>query len=237
MTKIVYTPIIDGEKSVFIYKSNIFESDFIDEIKGFLEKQDYKDGHCVSGREIPRKQIWYQKQGKYFCSDWKQRYDRWVAQPSYPKLLDLISEKIYQDKDIKKTLESHSIQYPNINSCLINKYRDGNDSIRAHRDTHLSFGPNPVIIGLSIGESRILRVRRLHNPNVFKSLKVEKSSDENIDFVLEENSIFVMAGYSQIYFSHEIPKMEDKGTRYSLTFREFIDKSNDNKSNYNKLNI
>ena len=122
------------------------------------------------------------------------------------------------------------------NYILMSLYRDGNDSIRAHRDTHLSFGPNPVIIGLSIGESRILRVRRLHNPNVFKSLKVEKSSDENIDFVLEENSIFVMAGYSQIYFSHEIPKMEDKGTRYSLTFREFIDKSNDNKSNDNKSN-
>lgn len=225
MTKIVYTPIINGHKSVFIYKSNIFEVEFIKEIKSFLEKQDYKNGHCVSGREIPRKQLWYQTNRKYFCSDWKNRYDRWESQPTYPKLLDLISDKINQNIDIKNTLELHSIKYPNINSCLINKYRDGNDSIRAHRDTHLSFGANPVIIGLSIGESRILRVRRLHNPNVFKSLKVEKNSDENIDFILEENSVFIMAGYSQTYFSHEIPKMDEKRTRYSLTFREFIDKS------------
>ena len=114
------------------------------------------------------------------------------------------------------------MEIPAINSCLINKYRDGNDSIRAHRDTYLSFGETPIIIGLSIGESRILRVRKLHNPDVFKSLKVERESDETIDFVLENNSVFVMAGYSQTYFSHEVPKMENKEHRYSLTFREYI---------------
>ena len=114
------------------------------------------------------------------------------------------------------------MEIPNINSCLINKYRDGNDSIRAHRDTYLSFGEIPVIIGISVGDSRILRVRKLHNPGVFKSLKVERDTDETIDFVLENNSVFVMAGYSQIYFSHEVPKMENKGVRYSLTFREYL---------------
>ena len=70
-----------------------------------------------------------------------------------------------------------------ISGCLVNKYRDGDDSIRAHRDTYVVFGEHPIIIGISIGDSRILRVRRLHNPEIFKSLKVQKASDENIDFL------------------------------------------------------
>ena len=225
MTQIIYTPIIEGNKSIFLYKSNFFDNDFVEKIKQFVLSKDYRDGQCVSGREIPRKQLWFQKENKYFCKSWKNRYDRWEAASEYPDLLVEIANKIKEDKSLLETLLEHGINLESmdINSCLINKYRDGDDSIRAHRDTYLSFGKLPIIIGVSLGESRILRVRRLHNPDVFKSLKVQKSSDENIDFLLEDNSLFVMAGYSQTYFSHEIPKMSTKNTRYSLTFREFID--------------
>jgi alkylated DNA repair dioxygenase AlkB len=222
MTKVVYTPIIDGNKSVFLYKSNIFDDTLKDNLTRFVKEQTYRDGRCVSGREIPRKQLWFQKDGKYFCDSWKNRYDRWVSVKEYPDILEQVAKRIYDCDEITNTLKEHGITLPDINSCLINKYRDGNDSIRAHRDTYLSFGDFPVIIGISLGDSRILRVRRLHYPELFKSMKVQKDSDEHIDFLLEDNSIFVMAGYSQKYFSHEIPKMEDKECRYSLTFREFI---------------
>ena len=222
MTKVVYTPIIDGNKSVFLYKSNMFANDFRNTLEKFVLEQSYRDGKCVSGREIPRKQLWFQKDGKYFCDSWKSRYDRWESVKDYPDILEEVAKKIYECDAIIDTLKEHNITLPNINSCLINKYRDGNDSIRAHRDTYLSFGDFPVIIGISLGDSRILRVRRLHSPELYKSMKVLKESDEHIDFLLEDNSIFVMAGYSQKYFSHEIPKMDDKDCRYSLTFREFI---------------
>ena len=225
MTQIIYTPIIDGNKSIFLYKSNFFEVNFVEKIKEFVISKSYRDGQCVSGREIPRKQLWFQKNQKYFCKSWKNRYERWESALEYPKLLVEIANKIKENKSLSKILLEHGVNLDdmNINSCLINKYRDGEDSIRAHRDTYLSFGNYPIIIGVSIGDSRILRVRRLHNPEVFKSLKVQKSSDENIDFLLENNSLFIMAGYSQTYFSHEIPKMDSKNTRYSLTFREFIE--------------
>lgn len=222
MTNIVYSPIIDGKKSIFLYKSNFFTKELFEEIRQFVKSQDYKDGKCVSGKEIPRKQLWFQKDGEYFCKSWKQRYERWEAFHEYPEILDKIVTEIKNNKELNKTLNQHDIEIPDINSCLINQYRDGNDSIRAHRDTHLSFGENPIIIGVSIGDERILRVRRLHNPEVFKSLKVHRESDENIDFQLEENSIFIMAGYSQTFFSHEIPKMPEKKERFSMTFRKFI---------------
>ena len=223
MTQIIYTPIIDGNKSIFLYKSNIFEPSFKERIKTFLDSEEYCDGQCVSGREIPRKQRWYQKEGKYFCNSWKNRYERWESANEYPTILNEIAAKIKSNKELCEVLTQHDIDLEsmNINSCLINQYRTGDDSIRAHRDTYLSFGKHPIIIGISMGDSRILRVRKLHNPEIFKSLKVEKSSDENIDFLLEDNSLFVMAGYSQTYFSHEVPKMSNKGMRFSLTFREF----------------
>ena len=47
------------------------------------------------------------------------------------------------------------IQIPKINSCLVNKYRNGDDSIRPHRDTPDSFGFYPSIIGLSLGSSKV----------------------------------------------------------------------------------
>lgn len=227
MTQITYTPIIDGNKSVFVYKSNIFNDDLKLKIKSFIEAQDYRDGQCVSGREIPRKQLWFQREGKYFCNSWKNRYNRWEPVGDYPALLEEVSLAIKNNEELKTTLIEHGVNLEemDINSCLINKYRDGEDSIRAHRDTYLSFGKHPIILGISFGDSRILRVRRLHHPEVFKSLKVQRNSDENIDFLLEDNSLFIMAGYSQIYFSHEVPKMENKSVRYSLTFRHFIDES------------
>jgi alkylated DNA repair dioxygenase AlkB len=228
MSQVVYTPIIDNNKSVFYYSANVLSNALLDEVTEWLTQQTYIDGHCglsgkqsgLSGKQIPRQQLWFQKDNNYFCREWKVRYPRWKPQKDYPKLLDRISTILLEH--IRPILDKHNLEIPTINSCLINKYRDGNDSIRAHRDTYLSFGETPVIIGVSIGDSRILRVRKLHNPDVFKSLKVERESDENIDFVLENNSVFVMAGYSQIYFSHEVPKMENKGQRYSLTFREYL---------------
>ena len=44
----------------------------------------------------------------------------------------------------------------------------------------------------------------------------------DFEMELEDNSLFIMGGASQKYYSHEIPKSESKDTRYSLTFREFI---------------
>ena len=220
MSHVIYTPIIDGEKSIFLYQNNILSPSLLNNLKHFLEDQTYINGYCISGKEIPRQQLWFQKDGKYFCDKWKNRYARWESKNDYPALFEDINKEICTK--VIEILKKHGIEYPNINSCLINKYRDGNDSIRAHRDTPLSFGHTPVVLGVSIGDSRLFRVRRLDNPDSFKSLKVSKESSENIDFMLEDNSLFIMAGYSQKYFSHEIPKMENKGVRYSLTLREFI---------------
>ena len=109
MTQIIYTPIIESNKSIFLYKSNFFERDFVKQIKEFVLSKDYKDGYCVSGREIPRKQLWFQKDNKYFCKSWKNRYDRWEAANEYPDILRKIAINIKKYKDLSKTLLKHGI--------------------------------------------------------------------------------------------------------------------------------
>ena len=48
---------------------------------------------------------------------------------------------------------------------------------------------------------------------------------KTIKIELEPNSMFVMSGASQKYFSHELLKSDVKGVRWSLTFRKYLDHS------------
>ena len=112
--------------------------------------------------------------------------------------------------NIKKIFEEHNFSQkyiPNINSCLINYYEDGTKFIPPHKDTHLSFGLNPTIIGISYGDTRIFTI---------------KNTKEKYSFNLESGSMFIMAGSSQRYYTHETEKSNTNKSRFSLTFREFI---------------
>ena len=45
----------------------------------------------------------------------------------------------------------------------------------------------------------------------------------NRKITLESGSMLIMSGTTQKYYSHEIPKTDEKkNIRYSLTFREYI---------------
>ena len=111
------------------------------------------------------------------------------------------------------------------NSCLINKYRNSNDSIKPHRDNLLSFGAEPIIGILSIGCHRdILFYRVKYDKNNPRKMRRDKEKKElNRKITLESGSLLIMSGTTQKYYSHEIPKTEEKkNTRYSLTFREYL---------------
>ena len=142
---------------------------------------------------------------------------------NYEEELIKIQKKIQNFADNLHTIEHDNlIQIPKINSCLINKYRDGNDSIKPHRDTCYSFGYYPTVLGISIGEERTMSIKKInYNPNNINSLKHDLNTDLNLDIKLEDNSLFIMAGASQKYFTHEIPKYSNNNVRYSL-IREYI---------------
>ena len=49
---------------VFIYEQNIFPPEFMIELRKWLDNQNFKDGFSLEGKQIPRQQIWFQKDMK-----------------------------------------------------------------------------------------------------------------------------------------------------------------------------
>lgn len=98
------------------------------------------------------------------------------------------------------------------NAALANLYRDGHDSVDWHSDDEASLGENPMIASVSLGETRRFELR--HRTD--KSLTVQK-------IALTHGSVLLMAGSTQRYWEHRVPK--DAKTvlpRINLTFRHLI---------------
>ncbi len=197
---------INGEEAKFMYINNILTSYELNNLVSYLDNLEFRKGKLGKTKEIPRLQLWYHQKEKYFCEEWKFKYDRWESNTYSPYLLDI------QNKINSLTKNFVSNDKLNFNSCLINKYRNGSDSIKPHRDTPLSFGEYPTISGLSLKSERKIVIKPIN----------KELYNEEFEFLLEPNSLFIMSGASQKYFTHEIPKCESDLERYSLTFREHL---------------
>lgn len=96
------------------------------------------------------------------------------------------------------------------NSVLANLYRDGRDSMGYHADDEKELGLNPVIASLSLGDARLFR---LHH----------KKRRKNLDMVLEQGDLLIMAGALQHHWVHALPKTRQAKTpRINLTFRKIL---------------
>lgn len=94
------------------------------------------------------------------------------------------------------------------NSVLLNRYRDGRDSMGWHSDDEPELGTNPCIASLSLGASRVFRLQ--HRKDKERKLKIE----------LTHNSLLVMRGSLQHHWRHQVPKTQRAvGERINLTFR------------------
>lgn len=95
------------------------------------------------------------------------------------------------------------------NICLANFYRNGQDSMGWHADDEKELGSNPVIASVNFGAPRAFHFRH----------KSDKNLKEKI--ILENGSILIMAGKTQHYYKHQLPKTAKKiGPRVNLTFRK-----------------
>lgn len=207
---------INGEESRFIYIKNILSPNDLEILETWLQNKSFISGKCISGKEIPRKQLWYHNEGKYFCDTWKVKYDRWKSQ-IYDNFLLEFQNKI--NTIVNEKLNNNIF----FNSCLINYYRNGEDTIKPHRDTPDSFGIYPIIANYSYGTTRNMLIKKIdYNPDNLNSLKHDKNDHMNIDINLEHNSLLIMSGASQKYFTHEIPIFNTNKSRVSFTFRKHI---------------
>lgn len=140
------------------------------------------------------------------------------------------------------------------NSCLINRYADGDSSVAWHSDAEKLFGIAPTIASVSIGTAREFLVRRkvrskrtstevdsigakrtrreeLPVVDVRSSGETVVEGDKGEDpskfcFQLGNGDVLVMRGNMQRDWEHAVPKRKAvRGTRLSLTFRTVLEPS------------
>ncbi|WP_414493083.1 alpha-ketoglutarate-dependent dioxygenase AlkB family protein [Stenotrophomonas maltophilia] len=94
------------------------------------------------------------------------------------------------------------------NSVLLNRYRDGRDSMGWHSDDEPELGPSPLIASLSLGSARRFLLRRRDDPA------------RKAEFLLGHGDLLLMGGSTQRYYQHALPKAARiRGERINLTFR------------------
>lgn len=98
-----------------------------------------------------------------------------------------------------------------LNSCLVNLYRDGSDSVAWHSDDEPELGAEPLIYSLSLGSTRKFSIRH-------------KRARTRHDYRLGHGDLVIMRGTSQEDYEHCVPKTKQVvGPRLNLTFRRFRD--------------
>jgi alkylated DNA repair dioxygenase AlkB len=94
------------------------------------------------------------------------------------------------------------------NSVLVNRYRDGRDSMGWHADDERELGDEPLIASVSLGAVRTLRFR------------ARSATKFDAAVSLASGSLLLMAGRTQQLYQHALPKTREAvGERINLTFR------------------
>jgi alkylated DNA repair dioxygenase AlkB len=92
-----------------------------------------------------------------------------------------------------------------LNSCLANWYRDGNDSMGWHADREREL--RDAIVSVTLGAERGFQLR-------------EGRRGKALSIVLQHGSVLVMTVASQSRYAHRVPKARCASGRLNLTFRQ-----------------
>ena len=106
---------------------------------------------------------------------------------------------------LKTMVEKHTTT--DYNSCLLNLYHNGEESMGWHSDDEAALGKFTSIASLSLGAERKFSLKH-------------KTSKKTVSLSLEPGSLLVMKGSTQTHWAHCLPKMKNiEFPRVNLTFR------------------
>lgn len=115
---------------------------------------------------------------------------------AFTPIISSLAHKIYEITGIQFT------------TCLLNLYRNGQDSNGWHSDDEKELGKNPPIASLSFGATRKFKLRK------------KDDHQQKLDIDLKNGSLLLMLGETQHTWQHQIPKTKKEvGERINLTFR------------------
>jgi alkylated DNA repair dioxygenase AlkB len=144
------------------------------------------------GRDVamPRLTGWYGDPGAtYTYSRLRNEPASWT--PSLRHLRNGLNDSLFVD----------------LNSCLVNWYRDGNDSMGWHSDREPEL--RDAIVSVTLGAERVFQLR-------------EGRRGPPISVALPHGSVLVMSIASQQRFAHRVPKQSGAGERLNLAFRKVV---------------
>ncbi len=140
------------------------------------------------------------------------RLTAWMAEPNVTYTYSGIAHSgngIQGTTAELRALVSARLDVP-FNFVLLNRYRDGADSMGWHADAEPELGAHPVIASLSLGSGRRFKLRRR-----------DRSAVMDID--LPGGSLLIMYGESQRHWQHSVPKTARRvGQRINLTLRRVL---------------
>eukprot|EP01084_Bolivina_argentea_P080823 146380_1 len=134
-------------------------------------------------------------------------------------------------QEIKSKIETHLAHKKDeeignrFNFCLVNRYKDGNDTIGFHKDDEKDLLVSSSIAGVSFGASRDIIFKHQDIVRKKKRNKDKESDPENegvrcVKLELKSGSLFVIRHPTNAYWYHSIPKRAKiKKVRVSLTYR------------------
>ncbi|XOV81091.1 MAG: alpha-ketoglutarate-dependent dioxygenase AlkB [Aestuariibacter sp.] len=180
----------------------VYEPDFLNGEEADILMQSLQDtlawrqDHIrVCGRDvlIPRLQAWYGEP---------------EAQYTYSGLLMTPHDWTRTLRDLKTRCEQRCDC--RFNSVLANLYRDGSDSMGMHSDDEPELGALPTIASLTLGATRVFKLKHKHTAEV-------------VDLPLGNGSLLVMKGKTQQFWQHGINKTKRSvAARMNLTFRYIL---------------
>ncbi|MGH3328423.1 MAG: alpha-ketoglutarate-dependent dioxygenase AlkB [Streptomycetales bacterium] len=165
---------------------------WVDHVPGWLHS------HDVLFELLLREAPWRQRQ--------RQIYDRVVDEP---RLVVGYSDLAALPGRLEKIRAVLSARYGvELDSVLVNLYRDGRDSVAWHRDTVRRLMPEPLVATVSLGHRRRFLVRPYGGGPT--ALRLTPG----------EGDLVVMGGLCQHEWEHTVPKEpRGAGARMSITLR------------------
>ncbi len=155
---------------------------------------------------IPRKQVAFGDVGtSYKFAGVTVQANPWTGD-------DLLSKTLLKIKDKVELFTGKTFNF-----VLLNRYKDGESYIGAHRDDEKELGDEPTIAAVSFGAKRELvfaPYKFIPLPDILPLVK------DKIHIPLEHGSLCVMLNKTNTYWTHCLPKNPKIAEpRISLTFR------------------
>ncbi|MEJ2041704.1 MAG: alpha-ketoglutarate-dependent dioxygenase AlkB [Reinekea sp.] len=173
-----------------------WNEDWFNLFNSLKQKVDWKSRDLTMfGKQflIPRLEAWVGDPGMRYCYSGKE----YIAECWPLPLRSVISR-----------LEDEFQWRPN--AALLNRYRNGGDSVSFHADDERELGSNPTIAILSLGGARNL------------SFKPKSGCAKNFKVCLLPGSLLWMDGALQTHWLHAINKVKSAEERISCTFRQIL---------------